>query len=52
MYLNTPLDRFEFMPTKLTNFPQEIIDEYKLSDIINSHRWIYIEIHKEQPGLC
>ena len=52
MYLNTPLDRFEYMRMKLTEFPQEIIDEYKLNDLVNSHGWIYMEIRKALPGLC
>ena len=33
MYLNTPLDRFEYMPMKLTEFLQEIIDEYNLNNL-------------------
>ena len=52
MYLNTPLDRFEYMRMKLTKFPQGIIDEYKLNDIVNSHGWIYMKIRKALPGLC
>ena len=52
MYPNTPLDRFEYMRMKLTDFPQEIIDEYKLNDIVNSNGWVYMEIHKALSGLC
>ena len=52
MYLNTPLDRFEYMRMKLTNFSQEIIDEYKLNDIVDSNGWIYMEIRKAIYGLC
>ena len=52
MYLNTPLDCFEYMRMKLTEFLQEIIDEYKPNDLVNSHRWIYMEIRKALPGLC
>ena len=52
MYLNTPLDRFEYMRIKLIDFPQEVIDEYKLNDIINSNGWVYIEICKALPGFC
>ena len=37
---------------KLTDFPQEIIDEYNLNDIVNSNGWIYIKIRKALPGLC
>ena len=37
---------------KLTNFPQEIIDECKLNNIVNSNGWVYMEIHKALSGLC
>ena len=46
MYLNTPLDCFEYMCMPLKDIPQEIIDEYNLSDIVTSHGWIYMEIQK------
>ena len=52
MYLNTPLDCFEYMRMLLTDFPQEIIDGYNLNDVVNSRRWIYMEIVKALPGLC
>ena len=46
MYLNTPLDCFEYMRMPLTDIPQEIIDEYNLSDLVTPHGWIYMEIRK------
>ena len=52
MYLNTLLDRFEYMRMELTEFPQEIINEYKLNNLVNNHGWIYMEIRKALPGLC
>ena len=52
MYLNTLLDRFKYMRMKLTEFPQKIIDEYNLNNLMNNHGWIYIEIQKALPGLC
>ena len=36
---------------KLTNFPQEIIDEYKPKDIVNNNGWVYMEIRKALYGL-
>ena len=51
MYLNTMLDCFECMHMKLTDFTQAIIDEYKLNDIVNSNRWVYMEICKALYGL-
>ena len=37
---------------KVTNFPQEIIDKYKLNDIVNDNGWVYMEIRKTLYGLC
>ena len=51
MYLNTSLDRFEYMSMPLTNILQEIIDEYNLSDLVTPHGWIYMEIRKALYGL-
>ena len=51
MYLNTPLGCFEYMRMKLNNFPQEIIDEYKLNNIVNDNGWDYMEIQKALYGL-
>ena len=33
------------MRMKLTKFPQEIIEEYKLKDIVNKNGWVYLDIH-------
>ena len=51
MYLNTPLDCFEYMRMSLVDIPQEIIDEYNLSDLLTPHGWIYMEIRKALYGL-
>ncbi len=37
-YLNTPLPRFEYLKLKLTDIPQEVIDEYNLKEKSN-RRW-------------
>ncbi len=39
-YLNTPLDRPEYVRIKLADIPQEFIDEYKL----NKLAWVYFEM--------
>ena len=31
-YLNTPLPRFDYLKLKLSDIPQEVIDEYKLNE--------------------
>ena len=51
MYLNTPLDCLKYMRMPLTDIPQEIIDEYNLSDLVTPHGWIYMEIRKALYGL-
>ena len=49
-YLNTPMDRPEFMPLRLDLIPDEIITEYKLSDIAEDG-WVYTIIEKGMYGL-
>jgi len=49
-YLNTPLDRFEYMKMKISIFPQEFIDAYNLQDkVINGY--VYMEIQRGMYGL-
>ena len=49
-YLNTPLDKYEYMRLRLDIIPQEIIDAYNLTDLMHDG-WIYIEIRKGMYGL-
>ena len=42
-YLNTPMDRYEYMRMKLSNFPQDIIDEYNLTEK-ERNGYVYVEI--------
>ena len=44
-YLNTPMERYQYMRMKLSNFPQDFIDEYKLMDI-ERNGCVYVEIRK------
>jgi hypothetical protein len=43
-YLNTPMECYKYMRLWLDIPPQEIIDKYKLTDIVNSNGWVYVEI--------
>ncbi len=43
-YLNTPMKRYEYMRIKITNIPKEIIEEYKLHEIVTQDGYIYCEI--------
>jgi hypothetical protein len=49
-YLGTPLDRPEHVRIKLTDIPQEFIDEYGLEDYAHNG-WVYFEITKGVYGL-
>ena len=49
-YLGTPLDRPEYVRIKLSDIPQEFIDEYNLTEYEHNN-WIYFEIHNGVYGL-
>ena len=49
-YLETPLDRFEYMKMDLNLFPQEFRDEYNL-DAIAKNGHVFMEIRKGMYGL-
>jgi hypothetical protein len=50
MYLDTPLDWYEYMKMPLSLFPQDIIKHYGLLDkVLNGY--VYMEIHKGMYGL-
>ena len=50
-YLMTPLSRPEYIRIKLTDLPDEIIDEYKLKEKATKDGSIYIEANKGMYGL-
>ena len=49
-YLCTPLDRPEYIKIKLSDIPQEFIDEYNLLHHVHND-WVYFEIRKGIYGL-
>ena len=49
-YLCAPLDRFEYMRMKLTNFPEHIIEQYDLHHKAKNS-FVYIEIRRSIYGL-
>ena len=50
MYLETPLDRYEYMKMPNALFPADIIAHYRLNDkVLNGY--IYMEIQKGMYGL-
>eukprot|EP00804_Cyclotella_cryptica_P017724 CCRYP_001164-RA/>CCRYP_001164-RA protein AED:0.37 eAED:0.27 QI:0/0/0/1/0.33/0.25/4/0/1265 len=49
-YLQTPLARPEYIKIKITDIPQEFINEYNLLHHVHND-WVYFEIHKGIYGL-
>ena len=49
-YLGTPLDRPEYVKMKLSDIPQEVIDEYNLLDVVRDG-WVYFSVHRGCYGL-
>jgi hypothetical protein len=49
-YLNTPLDRFEYMRLSMALLPNEIIRQYNLHDIAHDG-YVYLKLRKGMYGL-
>ena len=49
-YLNTPLDRPKYTGIKLSDIPQEIVNEYNLKQYVHNN-WIYYKLSKGMYGL-
>ena len=49
-YLGTPMKRKEYMRIKITDIPQEIIDQYNLRNLESPDGWIYVEIGRGMYG--
>ena len=50
-YLGTPMRRKEYMRIKLTDLPEEIINQYNLRELATADGWVYVEIGKGMYGL-
>ena len=50
-YLNTPLDRYEYMKMKLSNFPEDIVELYNLRGKATNDGYVYAEVRKGMYGL-
>ena len=50
-YLNTPMKRYEYMRIKIADIPEEIIEHYKLHEIVTDDGYIYCKIQKGMCGL-
>ena len=45
-YLNMPLKSYEYVRLKLTDIPDEIIEEYKSHEKATSDGFVYLEVQK------
>ena len=50
-YLNTVMERYEYMRIHISIISQEIVNQYNLLDLINENCWVYINIQKGMYGL-
>ena len=50
-YLNTPMDRFEYMQLKLADLPDDVIKQYNLEDRVAPYGWVYLEMRNGLYGL-
>ena len=50
-YLNTPMKRYEYMRLKMSEIPQDFIEEYNLHDKVTTDGYIYLEIRRGMYGL-
>ena len=50
-YLNTPMERYEYMRLKIAELPQDFIDEYKLQDNKTKDGCVYLKNRKGMYGL-
>jgi hypothetical protein len=50
-YLYTPMKRPEYMRLKITDIPDEIIEQYNLRELVDDNGYVYCEITKGMYGL-
>jgi hypothetical protein len=50
-YLNTPMERYEYIRIKLDYVPEEIIQHYLLQKKMDSNGYIFIKVQKGMYGL-
>ena len=50
-YLNTPMERYEYLRLKLDQLPVDVIGQHQLKDKVANDGYVYIEVHKGMYGL-
>jgi hypothetical protein len=51
-YLNTPMKRHEYIRIKITDIPNEVIEHYKLREIVTEDGYVCCEIRKGKYGFA
>ena len=50
-YLNTPMDRYEYLRLKLNELPDDVIEEYGLKYKATPDEFVFVEVRKGIYGL-
>ena len=50
-YLNTPMERPEFLRMKIDHFPQDVIDHYSIKDMVGDKGYLLVRVEKGMSGL-
>jgi hypothetical protein len=50
-YLCTPLERYDYVRMNLADFPEDVIEQYKLKEKANKDGMVFVEIRKGMYGL-
>ena len=50
-YLNTPMEQPKYMQLKISNMPNNIIEQYKLNEKVNPNEYVYAKIQKGMYGI-
>lgn len=50
-YLNTPMERYEYMRIKITDIPDDIIKQHGLDKKVSKDGYVYVEIRRGMYGL-
>ena len=50
-YLNTPMERPEFLRMKIDHFPQDVIDHYNLKNMVDDKGYLMVRVEKGMYGL-
>ena len=50
-YLNTPMERYEYMRLKLCDIPEDVTKHYNLATKVKNDGYVYIEIRRGMYGI-